>query len=261
MNPYKVLGVDRDAGDDEVKDAYRKLAKEHHPDQGGDEEKFKEIQAAYDEITSEDTGGFGRDFDFGKREEKDVEDFINDFHNFASNGGFDRRGFQGSPFGRATEREIVYDVEVDFRTAVLGGQIEVQASTPGGGVERKTIHVPAGVKEGEKINGEGNYSTRFIINNTTEYWRENRNDIYIRKVVSAVDAMTGTSLTVNTIGGEQISFDVNPGTSPEELYRIPNKGGPMTYDGIRQGDMYVQIGVDVPAVTDEEKAETISEIL
>ena len=48
MNPYEILGVDKSASTDEIKKAYRKLSKEHHPDKGGNEEKFKDIAAAYD---------------------------------------------------------------------------------------------------------------------------------------------------------------------------------------------------------------------
>jgi molecular chaperone DnaJ len=48
MNPYEILGVDRNANADEIKKAYRKLSKEHHPDKGGNEDKFKDVAAAYD---------------------------------------------------------------------------------------------------------------------------------------------------------------------------------------------------------------------
>jgi molecular chaperone DnaJ len=48
MNPYEILGVDKNANADEIKKAYRKLSKEHHPDKGGNEDKFKDVAAAYD---------------------------------------------------------------------------------------------------------------------------------------------------------------------------------------------------------------------
>ena len=52
MNPYEVLGVEKDASPDDIKKAYRKLSKEHHPDMGGDEEKFKDVASAYDILSN-----------------------------------------------------------------------------------------------------------------------------------------------------------------------------------------------------------------
>lgn len=268
MNPYQVLGVDRDADDDEVKEAYRELAKEHHPDRGGDEEKFKEVQAAYDEITSDGGGAdqpFGG-FDFGGRGgEKTVEDFVEDFHEFTSKGGFDRAGFQGDPFsgtggGGATYQQVIYQVDIDFRTAVLGDHMEVQASVPGAGVERKTINVPPGVQNGQRLEVGRNFTAKFNVTNSTKYWRENENDIYTARTVPVESAMTGTTITVETITGEKINLEINPGTSPGELYRLPGHGGPQTHSGKPKGDMYVRIDMDVPAITDEEKVDALNDL-
>ena len=57
-DPYSILGVSRDASPEEIKKAYRKLALQHHPDKGGDEEKFKEIADAYNKITNPKNDGF-----------------------------------------------------------------------------------------------------------------------------------------------------------------------------------------------------------
>jgi len=52
MDPYKILGVDRSASADVIKQAYRRLAAKHHPDRGGDTARFQEIQSAYDTLTN-----------------------------------------------------------------------------------------------------------------------------------------------------------------------------------------------------------------
>ena len=69
MNPYKILGVDKNASQDEIKKAFRKKALEHHPDKGGNEEKFKQINEAYSMISNSNKRSHhdamrGMDFDF-----------------------------------------------------------------------------------------------------------------------------------------------------------------------------------------------------
>ena len=77
MDPYKVLNIPRDANEDEIKKAYRKLALEHHPDKGGDENRFKQINEAYSMLT-----------DSGRRSEYEASQHFGGGLNF-SFGGFE----------------------------------------------------------------------------------------------------------------------------------------------------------------------------
>jgi DnaJ family protein A protein 2 len=75
MDPYSVLGVDRNASKDDIKKAYKKLAMKHHPDKGGDEKKFKDITNAYNDLTNDKphmNGGGGMPFGFNPFEEMDI---------------------------------------------------------------------------------------------------------------------------------------------------------------------------------------------
>ena len=273
MNPYETLGVDQDADADDVKEAYRDLAKEHHPDRGGDEEKFKEIQEAYEQITSEGGEGSRRrgfdgqspfagaratqGFDFGGKN-KGVEDFVRDFHEFASQGGFERGGFQGSPFGGSrVHQQIVYELPVDFKTAVYGKKAQVQVPDRG----EEEIEIPPGVQNGTKLNYGGDLTVKFRISeNDTEFWRQNKNDLWTIKKISALDAMIGENLEVETLDGQKVRLKLDPGTSPGQTYRLEGFGGPPTFDGQSQGDMYVEISMDVPAVTEKENVELIEKL-
>lgn len=255
MNPYDVLGVEKDASDEEVKDAYREKAKEHHPDQGGDEEKFKEVQKAYEEITSE--GGFdGKRRGFNRRRgEKSVEDFIRDFERWATEGGFSEPGFKGDPFGSSGEQPTVREVILDFHTAVLGKNVEV----PFNG-EMKTIDVPPGVESGEIFNYFG-MVVKFKVENNSSFWRKNKNDIYTKRKVSIFDAMTGKDdIEIETVQGKGILLSIGPGTQPGETFRLPGWGGPKTHQGKPKGDMYVEVDIDVPAVTEEGRVELINKL-
>ena len=273
MNPYETLGVESGASEEEVKEAYRDLAKEHHPDRGGNEEKFKEIQEAYEQITNGDEegsrrGGFdgqspfagagaSRGFDFGGKN-KGVEDFVRDFHEFASQGGFERGGFQGSPFGGSrVHQQIVYELPIDFKTAVYGSKFQVQIPDQG----EEEIEIPPGVQNGTKLNYGGDLTVKFAVSeNNTEFWRQNKNDLHTIRKVSVFDAMEGKSLEVETLTGEKVRLKLDPGTSPGQTYRLEGFGGPPTFNGRSQGDMYVEISMDIPAITEEEKIEMIEEL-
>jgi len=97
MDPYTTLGVKSDASDSDIKNAFRKLAVKYHPDRGGDENKFKEINEAYDKIktpekrqqyeASKHFGGDGFSFQFNEGDPFDMQDMFSQF-------------FGGSPFGK-----------------------------------------------------------------------------------------------------------------------------------------------------------------
>lgn len=91
---YKILGVDKNATQDEIKKAYRKLAHEHHPDKGGEEAKFKEINEAYQVLSDQQ-----------KREQYDRFGSA-----FRSGGGFDFSGFNFDPSSFWNNQNIEFDV-------------------------------------------------------------------------------------------------------------------------------------------------------
>lgn len=128
---YKVLGVAESATDKEITRAYRKLAKEHHPDSGGDEERFKEISAAYDVLGDAEKrkeydqvrkmgpasglfNGQGADFDF------DIGDVFGGLFNRMRGGG--GRGGGGAARGAGPQRgrDLEAELHLDFEDAVRG---------------------------------------------------------------------------------------------------------------------------------------------
>lgn len=106
-NLYNILGVNDNATQEEIKKAYRKLAKENHPDKGGDETKFKKIAEAYDTLGDED-----------KRKQYDRGGSINDFFNF---GGFNFGGFK-----HQTGPDKVINVNVGTVESFIGGEKEIK---------------------------------------------------------------------------------------------------------------------------------------
>ena len=110
MDPYKVLNIPKDAGDDEIKKAYRKLALEHHPDKGGDEDRFKQINEAYSILS-----------DAGKRREYEASQQFGGGFNF-SFGGFEdvfSSFFGGHRQSRSrpqeqTDEQIMFDFKISL---------------------------------------------------------------------------------------------------------------------------------------------------
>ncbi|MBI5401143.1 MAG: molecular chaperone DnaJ [Candidatus Yonathbacteria bacterium] len=135
---YKTLGVEKNASQDEIKKAFRKLAHEHHPDKGGDEKKFKEASEAYQVLSDEkkrreyDTyGSAGQGQGFGGGQEGGFSGF---------QGGFGGQGFEGVDLndifgdffggGRREQarrgRDIAVDLEISFSEAVFGVEHKVR---------------------------------------------------------------------------------------------------------------------------------------
>lgn len=140
---YEVLGVGRSASPDEIKKAFRRLAVQHHPDRGGDEAKFREINEAYEVLKDEAKrkrydqfghagvgssaasdgnpfGGFGGgeniNFDFG---DLGLGDIFGSFFG-GGTGGRQRRASRG--------RDVETDIEIDFTQAVFGTEVDLRLS-------------------------------------------------------------------------------------------------------------------------------------
>jgi molecular chaperone DnaJ len=149
MDYYKILGVSNDASKKDIKKAYRELAKEHHPDKGGDEERFKEINEAYDVLSDEK-----------KRAEYDKFGNMSDFEKFKKGYGFNQKPPQ--PRGHnirmdlsLTLEEIFTGVEKKFKykhldfcpdcNGVGGFDVTVCSECDGSGMVTQIIRTPIGI--------------------------------------------------------------------------------------------------------------------
>jgi DnaJ family protein A protein 2 len=146
MDPYQTLGVGRSADGNEIKRNYRDLAKEHHPDKGGDPEKFKKIQAAY-EVLSDDERR--RMYDMtGQMDGQQQQQQNNPFGGggpFGFGGGpFGGTPFGGTPFGFGGQQGGVHVDMANLFGGMFGG--------PGGSMKRKHTKQPKGANKMHELN-------------------------------------------------------------------------------------------------------------
>lgn len=287
---YEVLGVSRNAPDKEIRSAYRKLARQYHPDRNpGDKEaeaKFKEVQHAYDVLSDsqkraqydqfgpgfEDaaTGarpGGGRSHTFrwggpGGAQEFDFGDAQSIFEQFFSGGAGAgaRPGARGRPWtgGQDVEQEI----EVDFMTAAKGGSVELAAQYAVGpsGQKRLKLDIPAGVADGARLRlrGQGPEGGDLYVKMRIRphpYFRREGQDILLDVPISIEEAILGAKIDVPTLDGT-VTLTIPPGSSSGQRLRIRKRGLPKPGGGER-GDQYVELKIVVPRSADERSRELI----
>lgn len=274
---YETLGVDKSASADEIKKAYRRLARKYHPDinkEAGAEDKFKEINAAYEILSDEkkraqyDRHGdamFGgqnfHDFAQGSADMGDLNDIINSiFGGFGgaksagARGGFSFSTFGGegfSGFGGATQDLDTHSsIEIPFETAIQGGEMSVRV-----GGETVKFKVPAGINTGEKlrIRGKGQKSgiqsgdliLEIKIAPSAEYTREG-DDLFKKIDVPLKTALFGGKVEIST-PSKSATIKIAKNTKNGQKYRLKGYGVQNRKSKIL-GDLYAVVNVVLPDV-------------
>jgi curved DNA-binding protein len=279
---YETLGVKRAASDEEIKKAYRKLARQYHPDRNpGDkqaEAKFKEVQQAYDILSDKKKraqydrfGAAGPESDFagfgggggpggttfrwqtGDGPDIDPSELFSQLFGGGMGAGPGRRA-RGGARARRPEPAEAYETEVSipFLTAALGGSIDLRIDG-----RELAVKIPAGIEEGQKLRlqgqapGGGDLAVTIRIQ-PHPYFRREGNNIILLVPLSLAEAVLGTKLDVPTLDGTHLSVKIPPGTGSGTRLRLRNRG-------IQGGDQYIEIKVVVPAPANERSRELIEE--
>ena len=290
---YNLLGVDRKASQSEIKKAYRVLAKKYHPDVNKDdkqaEEKFKEFTEAYAVLGDEKKrkqydavgpDGFQSDFDYsqffrggfrprpgqqtyhyktGSGQQYNVdfggmEDILGSLFGGARGG----TGFRSAQ--HSVPRDTKYQMEVDFMTAVNGGEIEVAINQ-----ERVRVKIPRGVNSGQTLRlagkgqatpqGRGDLYISLIVASHPSFERSG-DDITVEVPVSITEAALGTKFKVPTIDGSS-EVSLPSGTSSGQTLRLKGKG--VYKKGKNRGDQYVRIKIVAPKKLDSKSKKLLED--
>ena len=277
---YSVLGVRHDASDKEIKQIYRRLARQYHPDVNpGDvsaEQKFKEISEAYTVLSNPDSRkkydrfghqafasgfdpAFARGTGFDRGQQGNFRDFFSGRGPFDSlNSLFEELWGGGRPHaqpGAVPGQDLEHTVELSFEEAVRGTTAQVQVIRRHGGAERLQVKIPPGVDTGSKVRvagkGEagrpgGPSGDLYIVLRVRPhaYFTRQGHDILGEVPVTLSEALLGARIDVPTIDGK-ITMILPAGTQNGRRFRLRGKGVP-ALQGSMRGDHYITVQVVLP---------------
>lgn len=241
---YKTLGVTSDASYDVIKSAFRELAKRHHPDVGGDEEKFKTINDAYRVLSDPHTRAeydrsqikpsFKRDFDFHVKKSFNIRTTVN----------------------------------VSLQSIVRNQTVIIRVNS-GTGLKDVSVNIPMGVHSGAIIcykgmgySGDygppGDLLVEIMVDDDPRFTRDG-NDIVGPYTIDCFDALLGKDVMVHTVSGTQIMVKIPAGTQHGKTFRVVGHGLPDNRTG-KFGDHMVQIYVSVPTNLSTQEIEHLQRI-
>ncbi len=262
-NLYKILEVNENSTDEEIRNSYKKLAKKYHPDLNKDknaEEKFKEINYAY-EILS----------DKSKRKEYDLK--INSYYNFSkkdrNNFDFDINDFFKNRFGEGFKKSyeedlnVYAELEINQELANKGGKQSIVINN-----EYLTITIPQGITDGKilRVIGKGkirNYNIGDLLitikikklktetrnhNYNNDY---NNNDLIIDFDLPLKIAMFGGKIAIS-VNGIEINLTIPKNTKTNQKFRVKGMGKTNNINGQR-GDLYLISNIIIPKIEELDK--------
>jgi curved DNA-binding protein len=278
--------VDRKASDDDIRKAYRKLAKQHHPDYNPNnnqaEERFKEINEAYEVLS-----------DPKKRSHYDRlgSDYSN-WQRRGNPGNFNWDQYGGYPGGTRVNMEDLNDMFgsggfSDFFQTIFGmrGGRPAQSQPMGyrqalaisleeaykgtirlieSNGKQKQVRIPPGVRTGSKVRVEKagpNGIDLYLIVDVAEDSRFERreNDLYTSAPVDVFTAILGGEAEIETIDGK-IKLTIPAGTQPEQVFRLAGRGMPHVKNSKEKGDLYVKAKVQIPKYLSQTQRELLEQV-
>lgn len=264
---YETLGIDSSASAEEIKRAYRKLARQYHPDinkEAGAEEKFKEINAAYEILSDEkkraqydqfgDSMFGGQNFhDFARHQYSqniNLDDILSSI--FGASGGFSAGSGSFGGFGGfgGMNLDLTSKITIPFNTAILGGKQRVNLQH-----DSFEVKIPAGIQSGEtlRIKGRGrslqgqngDLLLKVEVAESSEYEREG-NDLTKSFDLPLKTALFGGKVAIPTLHKE-ITLKVPANTKNGQQFRVKELGAPHRKSGVK-GDLYLRANVILPDI-------------
>ena len=258
MDYYKTLGVNKSASPEEIKKAYKKLAMQHHPDRGGDQRTFQEINEAYDTLK-----------DPAKRQDYDNPQPQNDFrYNSQNMNDIFSSFFRQSPMRK--NADVTINVRINLRDVVTGKDIVGKYRLRNGREEVANIRIPQGVEDNLVMQyrglgddsipniPRGNLNVKVTIEKHKDFVRD-RSHIRTKCSINVLELILGTEIIIPNLLGDNVKVKIPKGTNPGTILSIAGHGLPDMNTG-RVGNLYLEIKGITPKIEDWETIEKVKEI-
>ena len=257
MDYYTTLGISKNASDAEIKAAYRKMAMKHHPDRGGDEKKFKEVNTAYETLSDPQKKqmiDMGVDPNSQHTSYRQGSPFEFHFNTGNFDDIFSNFGFGGRPMRK--NKTLNVNIEVTLEDILKGKVIDAEIGIPSGVKKLVSIEVPPGIENGQQIRyrGMGEHTLKdvppgdLIVNifvREHSIFQRQGDMLMIKKFISPWDAILGADITIETIDNKTLTIGIPAGTQPDTVLSCRGEGLPNMRTKVR-GNLLIKIQVEIP---------------
>ncbi|MEO8773271.1 MAG: J domain-containing protein [Gelidibacter sp.] len=292
---YKVLGLEKSATTADIKKAYRKLARKHHPDVNPNdktaEHKFKEINEANEVLSDIEKrkkyDKYGKDWQHGEayeqaqRQQQSQQQYQQQgYGNFGGGGGYEEgefsdffesmfggrgasggrgrtSGFRGQDFNAELQLDLKDVYETQKRVLTVNGK-NIRLTIPAGVENGQVIKIKGKGGEGRNGGPHGDLLIKFNISNTTKFKRDGSN-LYSNENIDLYTAILGGDVTVDTFDGK-VKLKVKPETQNGTKVKLKGKGFPVYRKEGQFGDLYITYDIEMPTKLSSKEKELFNEL-
>lgn len=290
---YKILGVDKNASDKDIKNAYRKLARKYHPDlnpnDDGAHKKFQELNEANEVLSDPEKrkkyDKYGENWQHGEAYEQqarqqqqsrqqynpggqgggfedyggggDFSDFFQSMFGGQGGGGGRQSRFRGQDFNAQLQLNLIDTLETHKQTLTVNGK-NIRITIPAGIENGQTIKIAG--HGGPGVNGgpAGDLFIKFAVTDDPRFKRQG-SDLYKTIKLDLYTAVLGGEITAETLTGK-VKVKVSPETQNGTKVKLKGKGLPVYKKADQFGDLYLTYDIQIPTNLNDKQKKLFEEI-